>query len=700
MAAGDPGDMCIDTLVQQTQKLQCREPEVSLHEDPEINRRISKKVLVAKLLSKVVLNKKAVKVTIQKSWGAIAGLSIHDVDVNVYLCKFEDEADKRRVLNRGPWTIMGSHLVLREWPPNLLFEELDFTTSSFWVHVWGMPLNLQTKANALEIGKVFKEVLEVDFGTDNDDEWCLDSYFRMKVVMKVDKPLVTACVWPRPDGKEVHIKFFYERLPDFCYDCGRIDHSTRACDADPDLLPAKGSYGAFIRAEISTEARRSMANTKKKLNLEVWRRGSDFYARREREEREQAGGSGVIMKGSDINSGDLTSNQEASRASNLDSSVIMTNQGGNQSTGPICLFPTDCSPHVLSPKSISSEAGSSHGKAQILDHLDSVKKRAFESTKTPFVFSAQNHYPKRAKYHYLRGSGLVYEKNMGSWDILTTEFRDPEEDLPSGPELPVQEPKDLWRLFREPNQRRKIVVRRQERNKKASGVRIEELDQQLSESLSLAVSSQVHVDKEATSLSFIDASFSKPDGSLKWYVTFVYGAPERRNRRELWRELSDLRTGAQKEWLLLGDFNSVADSSEKLGQCPVIRQDMEAFVQFMDQNLLMDLGFKGQPFTWSNHRVGHKEVKERLDRAVATTQWIELFQDYQVIHDIPVGSDHCPLILHLQKVVKPYKVPFRLDLRWLDCDGSKDVVIKAWNTFFRGSRMFRILFSFSTCWIA
>ncbi|KAJ4838325.1 hypothetical protein Tsubulata_031743 [Turnera subulata] len=140
----------------------------------------------------------------------------------------------------------------------------------------------------------------------------------------------------------------------------------------------------------------------------------------------------------------------------------------------------------------SDEVGPPVSKAHVRKEVvvwDSSRKRPWDGVLSPTVFQAQEHYPKRPRNDNLRGSRLVYEKNVGSWDILSTNFKDPDEELPAAPELIIQEPKDLWPMFQNLCQRRKIVVRRSVGRKKASGVRIEELDQRLSKCLSLSASS-------------------------------------------------------------------------------------------------------------------------------------------------------------------------------------------------------------------
>ena len=75
---------------------------------------------------------------------------------------------------------------------------------------------------------------------------------------------------------------------------------------------------------------------------------------------------------------------------------------------------------------------------------------------------------------------------------------------------------------------------------------------------------------------------------------------------------------------------------------------MVAFRDALDDCKLVDLGFKGVPFTYDNKRGGRKNVKVRLDRVVADAGWRDTFPDASVEHIISSCSDHCALLVRLQ----------------------------------------------------
>jgi hypothetical protein len=72
---------------------------------------------------------------------------------------------------------------------------------------------------------------------------------------------------------------------------------------------------------------------------------------------------------------------------------------------------------------------------------------------------------------------------------------------------------------------------------------------------------------------------------------------------------------------------------------------MSLFRDALNDCDLVDLGFKGLPFTYDNGRGGAANVKVRLDRAIADTGWRNLFGDATLRHMVSSRSDHCPLLL-------------------------------------------------------
>lgn len=85
--------------------------------------------------------------------------------------------------------------------------------------------------------------------------------------------------------------------------------------------------------------------------------------------------------------------------------------------------------------------------------------------------------------------------------------------------------------------------------------------------------------------------------------------------------------------------------SEKEGGSNRPRQQMLQFVEVINVCGLKDIGFVGPSFTWLYQRSDGVQIRERLDRALATAEWISLFPTAKLHHLTSTTSDHSPLLL-------------------------------------------------------
>ena len=81
---------------------------------------------------------------------------------------------------------------------------------------------------------------------------------------------------------------------------------------------------------------------------------------------------------------------------------------------------------------------------------------------------------------------------------------------------------------------------------------------------------------------------------------------------------------------------------------------------------LIDLGFQGPRYTWVNKQDIGFFIQERLDRAFANQDWMNLYPEASVTHLTRVHSDHCPILLCLDKPsALRLTRPFRFQPVWM-----------------------------------
>lgn len=118
-------------------------------------------------------------------------------------------------------------------------------------------------------------------------------------------------------------------------------------------------------------------------------------------------------------------------------------------------------------------------------------------------------------------------------------------------------------------------------------------------------------------------------------------------------------------WLIGGDFNEVTNSTEKVGGLPINNRRSDNFLACLNHCQLIDLGYTGGTYTWSNNRHISHRILERLDRCLANYDWLTIFPESS-IHYLPrTHSDHSPLLLTLKKYSVPQDKIFHFETMWI-----------------------------------
>nr|XP_016453918.1 PREDICTED: uncharacterized protein LOC107778219 [Nicotiana tabacum] len=77
------------------------------------------------------------------------------------------------------------------------------------------------------------------------------------------------------------------------------------------------------------------------------------------------------------------------------------------------------------------------------------------------------------------------------------------------------------------------------------------------------------------------------------------------------------------------------------------------FINCMSECSMMDAGYSGNDFTWTNNRRKRKGIRERLDRVFYNNEWSATFPLVNVRHLPRTGSDHNKLQQNdFQKIVQ------------------------------------------------
>lgn len=141
------------------------------------------------------------------------------------------------------------------------------------------------------------------------------------------------------------------------------------------------------------------------------------------------------------------------------------------------------------------------------------------------------------------------------------------------------------------------------------------------------------------------------------------------------------KRGLTGAFMVAGDFNSVISQDETLNYSAFSAQRSSDFVDWIQVEGLVDMGFSGSAFTWTKGASMGYSKAARLDRALCNIQWRQRFPDANVTHLPRVCSDHTPLLIRL-KNAHSQRPPttFKFQAAWLTSGELPGLVHDTWKT--------------------
>lgn len=158
-----------------------------------------------------------------------------------------------------------------------------------------------------------------------------------------------------------------------------------------------------------------------------------------------------------------------------------------------------------------------------------------------------------------------------------------------------------------------------------------------------------------------------------WVLSIVYASPHRIQREDTWQELIAFHGTISEPWCLVGDFNQILYTHEKEGGVPFSPVACSSFTNCINRCHLVDLGYKGHPFTWKRG-----DLKERLDRVLCTTSWQALFPNCSNTHLPLMSFDHCGLWVRNSADNGPRQSYFKFLAPWLEYPDFRTQVQSSW----------------------
>lgn len=101
--------------------------------------------------------------------------------------------------------------------------------------------------------------------------------------------------------------------------------------------------------------------------------------------------------------------------------------------------------------------------------------------------------------------------------------------------------------------------------------------------------------------------------NFKFICIAIYTSLRFHERCILWNNLKNAANLHNKPWIIVGDFNEVLVEEDKFGGRMISANRSLIFKECLDFCNMVDLGFNGPYFTWTNLREIFDLVQERIN---------------------------------------------------------------------------------------
>ncbi|KAL7224203.1 hypothetical protein ACSBR1_025631 [Camellia fascicularis] len=150
--------------------------------------------------------------------------------------------------------LWGNLLVLQPLKMGYSVSEMDFSYCPFWVQVHGLPVDRLTRRNGQLIAEHLGQLIGVE--TPHDGLLLHRSFLRLRVEMDISKPFPRGFLMKRKDPNTLNITekwvdFKFERLSDYCYDCGKIGHNKNSGKFIGREAGYNSGYGPHLRTRVA-----------------------------------------------------------------------------------------------------------------------------------------------------------------------------------------------------------------------------------------------------------------------------------------------------------------------------------------------------------------------------------------------------------------------------------------------------------------
>ncbi|GJN39974.1 hypothetical protein PR202_gb29131 [Eleusine coracana subsp. coracana] len=124
----------------------------------------------------------------------------------------------------------------------------------------------------------------------------------------------------------------------------------------------------------------------------------------------------------------------------------------------------------------------------------------------------------------------------------------------------------------------------------------------------------------------------------------IYGDPYHVRTNDIWADVLDFVLLDDSPLFCMGDLNELLDGTEKLSCHAPNFNRISSFRNIIHNCGLIDLGYNGPAYTWTNRRFSSNPTFQRLDRCLANATWCNNFPNTNIYHLPIIYGDHAPIL--------------------------------------------------------
>lgn len=128
------------------------------------------------------VNREGLKTAMQQAWRTVREVKIESMGDNVFLFKFANEVERRRILKGGPWHFDRALLVLAEPSGIGDIKKQSFTHTSFWVQIHNLPIMCMVRETIKMLGERIGIVEDIE--ADEAGE-CIGQFARVRISVNI-----------------------------------------------------------------------------------------------------------------------------------------------------------------------------------------------------------------------------------------------------------------------------------------------------------------------------------------------------------------------------------------------------------------------------------------------------------------------------------------------------------------------------------